>query len=177
MDPSEVELEPKRPWFLSHKVLTSAIVILLLVVIIGIVDYAKLTKDTEQNLEEMTQTNTIPEKGSIEGSLSYPSHGIPDMQICAENIQTKVSYCTEEHITDSKYQYGVGYKLDLPTGEFVVYASLLEIWGEITAEYKAYYSESSLCGHVEGCGSNEPLVVKVISGETQSDINPDDWYR
>ncbi len=49
--------EPQKNWFFSHKVLISTILILLLVVIIGIIDYARLQKDTQKNIDQTYQTN------------------------------------------------------------------------------------------------------------------------
>src|SRR4030042_3802184 len=84
------------------------------------------------------------EKGIIEGSLSYPSEGIPEMKICAENITNKKLACTTDRIQNKKYTYGTGYKLEVPAGTYRVYASLLDaqkIGANAFENYRAYYSE------------------------------------
>jgi hypothetical protein len=66
-----------------------------------------------------------PQSGMIEGSLSYPSDFIPpDLTICAENLATKKIYSTNQHLKAKKYRYKVGYKLEVPPGDYHVYAQL-----------------------------------------------------
>jgi hypothetical protein len=86
-----------------------------------------------------------PERGVIEGSLSYPSEFIPDdMTICAENQATKKIYCTNKHLKGKKYRYKVGYKLEAPAGHYHVYAQLPDparYGAGYAKDYRAYYSE------------------------------------
>jgi hypothetical protein len=111
--------------------------------------------------------------GTIEGSLGYPSEGIPaDMKVCAENIKTKEQYCTSTHIENSKYKYGKGYKINLPPGDYYVFATLLSL-----GDYKAYYSEFVTCGIKVGCSSHDPIKVTVADGEIIENIDPQDWYK
>ncbi|MBZ9569406.1 hypothetical protein KJA16_00605 [Patescibacteria group bacterium] len=111
--------------------------------------------------------------GTIEGSLSYPSEFIPpDMKVCAENVETEELYCTEEHIKDSKYTYGEGYKVEVPAGNYYVSATTEMIKG-----YKAYYSEFVTCGFNPDCLSHEPVLVTVEAGQTITSIDPQDWYK
>lgn len=110
--------------------------------------------------------------GTIEGSLSFPGEGIPeDMEICAENQDTKEVYCADKHIQDPKYTYGVGYTLDVPAGIYLVYAL------DPYKDYKAYYSEFVTCGLSVDCPSHEPILVEVKVGETISEVDPQDWYK
>jgi len=114
----------------------------------------------------------VSTNGTIEGSLSFPSEGIPeDLQVCAQNQDTKELYCTNEHIQDSKYTYGFGYTLDVPAGIYLVYASVPNM------DYKAYYSEFVTCGLSVDCSSHETIPVEVKAGETTSDVDPQDWYK
>jgi hypothetical protein len=119
--------------------------------------------------------------GVIEGSLSYPSDFIPpDMTICAENLATKKIYSTRKHLKARKYQYQVGYKLEVPPGDYHVYAYLPDPakWGaSYPKDYRAYYSEFVKCGQTVDCKSHAPIVVKVKSGETVSGIDPQDWHK
>ena len=122
-----------------------------------------------------------PQVGVIEGSLSYPSEfNPPDMTICAENLATKKIYSTNKHLKAKKYQYKVGYKLEVPPGDYHVYAYLpdpAKYGASYSKDYRAYYSEFVKCGMTENCPSHEPVVVKVKSGETVSGIDPQDWYK
>ena len=122
-----------------------------------------------------------PQTGVIEGSLSYPSEFIPpDMTICAENLATKKIYSTNKHLKAKKYQYKVGYKLEVPPGDYHVYAYLpdpAKYGASYSKDYRAYYSEFVKCAMMENCPSHEPVVVKVKSGETVSGIDPQDWYK
>jgi len=108
----------------------------------------------------------------IEGSLGYPSDFIPpDMKICAENQQTGEEYCTEEHIKDEKYTYGEGYRLTVPFGNYLVYATTFRLQGE-----KAYYSEFVICGMSVECSSHKSIIVSVEKGDIVANIDPMDWY-
>jgi hypothetical protein len=118
--------------------------------------------------------------GIIEGSLGYPSEFIPDMTICAENIATKERICTARHLKGRQYQYGVGYRLKVPPGDYHVYAFLpdpAKIGADYPKDYRAYYSEYVKCGMKEECASHTPVVVRVRSGEHMKKIDPQDWYR
>lgn len=111
--------------------------------------------------------------GIIEGSLGFPSEGIPEnMVICAENTQTKENFCVSQHLKDSKYTYGIGYKIELPAGIYLVYATI----PDYKEGYRAYYSEFVTCGLSINCSSHEPIVVSVSSEQTVTGIDPIDWY-
>lgn len=117
----------------------------------------------------------------IEGSLAYPSEFIPpDMTICAENIASKQRFCTAQHLKGKQYQYGEGYKLKVPPGEYYVYAYLPDpgkYGASYPKDYRAYYSEFVKCGMRAECPSHAPVVVRVGSGEQLQGIDPQDWYR
>ena len=113
-----------------------------------------------------------PQTGTIEGSMSFPSEGIPDyIEVCAENQSTKEVFCTSEHIQNSKYTYHIGYTLDVPAGTYLVYSL------DPNANYKAYYSEFVTCGLSVDCPSHEPIPVEVKAGITTSEVDPQDWYK
>lgn len=109
--------------------------------------------------------------GIIEGSLGYPSEEIPaDMRVCAENVQTWKKYCTDKQISDSKYTYGKGYQLEIPAGDYYVFAKVNNI------DYYAYYSEFVTCGLSINCSSHKPLKVEIAKGDSAGGIDPIDWY-
>lgn len=111
--------------------------------------------------------------GFIEGSLIYPSEGIPkDMKVCAENIDTGKEYCTDKHLEDKKYTNGVGYKLEVPEGNYHVYSST-----KMLKDYRAYYTQFVTCGLTVGCSSHEKVIVKIMEKQTTDNIDPGDWYQ
>lgn len=112
--------------------------------------------------------NQNQEIGYIEGSLSYPSEGIPNLKICAEDINnSEKKICTEKNIEDKKYTYGKGYILEVPPGKYYVYVS---------SNRKVYYSEFVTCGLNANCPSHKPITIEVVSGQTVTNIDPQDWY-
>ena len=118
-----------------------------------------------------------PTTGTVEGSLSFPSEGIPsEMKICAEDTSTKKKYCTKKHIQNEKYTYRVGYKIEAPAGKYLVFAYLPSGSDGYPADYRAYYNEFVTCGLSVDCASHKPIVVTVKAGKTTSDIDPQDWY-
>jgi hypothetical protein len=122
-----------------------------------------------------------PGVGVIEGSLSYPGEFIPDdMTICAENLATKKIYCTNKHLKAKKYQYKLGYKLEVSPGNYHVFAQLPDparYGADYTKDYRAYYSEFVKCGMSVNCKDHTPIVVIVKSGATTSGVDPMDWYK
>lgn len=120
----------------------------------------------------MASPTPAPQKGTIEGSMSFPGEGIPDyIQVCAENQATKEVLCTNEHIQNQKYTYGIGYKLEVPVGTYYVYAL------DPNANYKAYYNEFVTCGLSVDCSSHTLILVEVKAGQTTSGVDPQDWYQ
>lgn len=115
--------------------------------------------------------------GFIEGSMSYPSEMIPPgVMVCAENTKSKVESCTKERVTNSKYMYGIGYKMELPVGTYYVYERFAEKFADFTPSYRAYYSEFVTCGSKYECPSHKPILITVKGGETVTGVDPQDWY-
>lgn len=110
---------------------------------------------------------------SIEGSLGYPSEGIPDdLKVCALEKETEEEHCTLEKKEDEKYVYGVGYELSLPSGEYFVKASRPD-----AEAFKGVYTEYVECGMEEGCRSHKPILVQVSDGESQEGVDVLDWQQ
>jgi hypothetical protein len=139
------------------------------------------SKEVWGKLEQVLSTFKFPalsEKGTIEGSLGYPSEGIPpEMKICAENILSKELFCTKTHIKNKKYQYGEGYTLTVPVGTYVVFSSLDSFNENNGSEYRAYYSEFVTCGISVECKSHDPIEITVLANRTLSKVDPQDWYK
>jgi len=128
---------------------------------------------TVSQINTPSNTPTISnKKGTIEGSLSYPSESLPsDMMVCAENEILENPICTSEKINDTKYTYRVGYKLLVPEGTYFVYAKLP------ANEYSAYYSEFVTCGLLASCNDHTPIEITVKANQTTTKVDPQDWYN
>jgi hypothetical protein len=129
--------------------------------------------------EENCPSDSAAAKGTIEGSLGYPSEGIPPMEICAEETKSKKLVCTEKIISNKKYTFDKGYQLEVPAGTYRVFAKLsssAKTGGDLD-NYKAYYSQFVTCGMNADCLSHLPIDVKVKSGETKTKLDPIDWYN
>ncbi len=115
-----------------------------------------------------------PATGIIEGSLSFPSEGIPaDMVICVYEIYTDTETCTTDHVFDARFFYGEGYQIEVPLGTYVAYAYIPE-----DAGYLAYYSDFVTCGLFYDCPSHDPIPVEVtFDGQVVTDVDPWDWYN
>lgn len=120
----------------------------------------------------------VQSQTTIEGSLSYPSEGIPDeMTICAQNIETGKKYCTQKHLNSQKYLYGVGYRLIVAPGNYQIYSYLPTSAPLDYQGYKAYYSKAVTCGLTVKCTNHTPITVSVIAGQRLQNIDPIDWYN
>ena len=105
--------------------------------------------------------------GSISGSLSYPSEGIPPLWVVAYNLDTGEYYFTD---TDLNQSY---YTLDgLPAGRYHVVAYPQDGG----PDFAAGYSEAVLCGLGAGCDDHSLVAVLVKADEDTGDIDPGDWY-
>lgn len=118
-----------------------------------------------------TYSAETDEQGTLTGSLSFPSEVIPEMRICAVNVTTEEEICTDENINDAQYQYGKGYILDVPAGDYQVYAKIPN------DPYQAYYSEAVECGLTVACTDHSPITVSIQTGETITGVDPQDWYN
>ncbi len=169
-------------------ILTALVLLVFLIIGLGIFFtwdapyYERETAVTEDALPDLPENATEESllaalNGTIEGSLSYPSEFIPEMEVCAENIETEEEFCTYEQIEDQKYIYGYGYKIEVPEGNYQVFARLTDVAeDDAYADYKAYYSDFVTCGLEYDCPSHNPITVEVSAGETVAGVDPHDWY-
>lgn len=135
----------------------------------------KQRSDVQVPVTPQPTTTTTPgsQAGAIEGSLSYPSEGIPDsLIVCAETPEMEMIKCTNDRIQNTKYTYGVGYTLEIKPGTYYVYATL----DQTGRDRKAYYSQAVVCGLTVECEDHSPIPVTVDAGETVENIDPGDWY-
>jgi hypothetical protein len=135
---------------------------------------AEEEENEEEEEEEDVEEDDVEDSqaGTISGSVGYPSDYIPeDMIVCAEEISSGDEYC-EEMIDGDDFTYNKGYIVDVPYGDYYVYAS---IPGDT---YRAYYSEFVPCGLSVDCPSHDPISVTVDSTSNElTGIDPIDWYN
>lgn len=130
------------------------------------------TATSNQSTEQSLKTEPVS-TGTISGSLTYPAGGIPEsLTVHALNLDTNKEYTTSNHINDSKYQYGVGYTLEVPAGRYHVYSTLAENPGK-----KGYHNQFVVCGMSVSCTNTDIIEVQVRAGETTDDVTVGDWYN
>ena len=112
--------------------------------------------------------------GVIEGSLRYPSSGRPpELIVCAYEIDTGETVCTDERIEGGEFLYGYGFRLVLRAGRYELYEAVPG-----RGEGRGYYTEFSRCGDPPppSCPRDHTrIVITVDGGETIAGINPGDW--
>ena len=156
------------------------ILVLIIGVAIGILivkglnfsnDQSNLLSRLKPTPTTMQSCNEPSDYGGIEGPLGFPTDtGIPEeIIVCAETTWGLVITCTDVHIEDTKYETGVGYRIELCPGVYYVYA---QFPGN---DYKAYYNEYVACDFSAAC-SFHPIAVKVNTDETVTGVDPSDWY-
>ncbi len=134
----------------------------------------EITSEKTEIFNQILQTFKFLDYGYIEGPLSYPSSGIPDLVICARNIDTNEKYCTQENINDDRYRYGKGFELRVLPGTYYVFANLTKVKNPDTG---AYYSQFVECGLKAECEDHSPIPVIVLENQITGNIKPWDWYE
>lgn len=117
--------------------------------------------------------------GVIEGSLTYPSEGIPSgLKVCAKNTVSNAVTCTTKHLNNKKYIYDKGYRLTVKAGKYKVYA--VNPSDGQPAYYNKYMKSLATTGewgeYPANCATLTPLVLNVVAGESYFDIAVGDWY-
>lgn len=135
-------------------------------------DSVVATKKVDSDKKDTSDTPVVKE-GTISGSLTYPSEGIPeDLVVYALNLDTNKEYYTKEHITDAHYQYGTGYKVSVPEGRYYVYGIVAS-----SPQSKAYYDEFVRCGMNVNCSDTSKVEVKVEADKETTNVMVGDWYN
>lgn len=146
-------------------------VVVTIFLVIAILIFSRLSSTPDQQVTPAP--NDVSQVGTITGSLSFPSEEIPeDMVVCAYNIYTKEDICTEDHISNDKFTYGVGYELEVYPGTYEIYAYLPH-----DPDRKAYFNEFVVCGLLASCPSHEVIQITVEAGEIVDEVDPQDWYQ
>jgi len=159
----------KKIWIIIS--LVSAIVVIACI-LLGIYFFIISQKDT----------------GFIEGEVSYPSEGVPgDLKVYAENIDTKKTYATTYKAADGNRfnlipriaHDDLYYKIEVPAGRYYVYAKTNYAYGgkPFPRDYRAYYTEFVKYSGYKSKEPHKPVIIKVKSGETVSNVDPSDWIK
>lgn len=104
-------------------------------------------------------------KGSITGSLSYPSEFIPPLRVFAFQVGSQTYFFVDTLQNQSTYQID-----DLPAGYYQVVAYTRG--GKLAGGY----SQAVPCGLSVDCTNHDLIEVPVNSGQTVTGVDPGDWY-
>ncbi len=180
------------------KILIILIVIALGVAVLLFIQTNQKTPNAPLKVPEELKSSSVPTKstssvaktetGFIEGVLSYPSDFIPSSMItCAENSNTGEQFCAKKQVDIDSY------KIEVPAGNYYVFAYVPTPGKPIPTCCRAYYNEFVTCSlnidynkinasrpqydpSVPVCNSHKPIEVVVSPGQTTSGIDPGDWY-
>lgn len=103
-------------------------------------------------------------KGSITGSLSYPSEFIPPLRVFAFQVGSQTYFFVDTLQNQSTYQID-----DLPAGYYQVVAYT-------AGGLAGGYSQAVPCGLSVNCTDHDLIEVPVNSGQTVTGVDPGDWY-
>jgi hypothetical protein len=109
------------------------------------------------------------EMGTIIGTLSYPSEGIPPLRVVAFEANTGEYSYVDTATNQSTYT------IDLPVGTYNVVAYSIGGDGFPTG-LSGGYSQAVPCGLSVDCTDHSLIDVSVTVGATASGVDPGDWY-
>lgn len=102
--------------------------------------------------------------GSISGSLSFPSEGIPELTVVAWSLSEEgVYYYTQTAAGSSYYQIS-----NLPIGMYQVVA--------YSGEFAGGFTYAVACGLTASCTDHGLVYVEVFAGVDSYGMDPIDWY-
>lgn len=153
---------------------------ILVVLIAGAGAYVMATQNEASPAQVVTSPSitpsgtTTPIQATIEGTLVYPSEAIPnELKVCARNQSTQQELCTSEHLHNARFRTGQGYRLVVPTGSYMIYATLSTENGPINGYYSKFVTD---CRYGETCQDHTKLMVSALAGQTITGIEPGDFY-
>jgi hypothetical protein len=136
---------------------------------VSVLQQLAVTATVEPTVQISLATMVKLPTGSISGSLSYPSEGIPPLRIVAIKIGTGEYFATE--VTDHN-TYGLE---GLPEGKYHVLVYRVDPAGA-DPNLVGGYSQFVLCGQTADCTDHSLIDVEVKDGTVTTNINPVDWY-
>ena len=131
-------------------------------------DLARAEAALAQPTPVPSPTPTETPRGSISGSLAYPSEFIPAQRVIAFNIATGEYYWV--NTVDGQGTYTL---TDLPAATYHVVAYLVALPHDSMA---GGYSQAVPCGLLASCVDHSLIDIQLKAGEALAGINPTDWY-
>lgn len=132
-------------------------------------------------LVTLAQTQGENRHGTIRGTLTYPSEVLLAQKVCAVNIHTKQTICTETK------QSQVNFSIQIQPGTYYVFANACnesyqkdKLCTDGYSKRRAYYNTYVQCGLTYQCTQtvkvNSPIPIRVDSKQIVAGIKPHDWY-
>jgi hypothetical protein len=124
-------------------------------------------------------TMSIIQNGSISGSISYPSSGIPTKtKIFAENTKTGKVYESIVTFSDPTKDMSATatYVASVPEGSYYVYGTIADFNDQNGTLWKAYYNQFVICGMAASCKDVTKVTVSVASAGKVENVTIGDWY-
>lgn len=129
----------------------------------------------------LAQTQGQNRNGSIQGTLIYPGDILLAQKVCAINVQTKQTVCTETK------QSQANFSIQVQSGTYYVFANACnktysrdKLCSDGYSKERAYYNTYVQCGLTYQCTQtvkvNSPIPVRVNSRHIVKGIKPHDWY-
>lgn len=144
----------------------------------------------QKQIEEKTTAGSgevsgvVTSTGSVLGTITFTQTAPTDeFIVCGRDIRTKQEYCASPETSDEASIFS--YSLDIPTGRYEVFASLIQ--DETTPESpestesaatpkentEIYYSDFQICDNLSNCisDSQKKRFIDIIANEVQTDID------
>lgn len=102
--------------------------------------------------------------GAITGQLSYPSEGIPPLNVVAFDVNSDAWFMVATELNQQTFELA-----DLPPGSYYLVAYTTD------SNYGGGYTAAVPCGLSVDCTDHSLLPLQVTAGEI-TDANPADWY-
>ncbi len=120
------------------------------------------TTEEKSTVADDVQTN---DKGQIEGTLGYPSSGIPPLAVYAKNTTTDEVFMisTKENQTDFTFP-------ELPPGMYHVFAYTMD--GGLSGGH----TKAVECGLSVQCTDHALVEIEVKAGSETQEVEVKDWY-
>jgi len=112
-----------------------------------------------------TVTPEVNGTGQIEGTLGYPSSGIPPLEVYAINTQKDEVFIIETKQNQTEFIFP-----GLPVGIYHIVAYTLD--GGLSGGY----SKAVECGLTVECTDHSLVDVEVKAGAVTQDVQVKDWY-
>jgi hypothetical protein len=153
-------------------IIIAILLFISLIVYIAVIDYKNQNNVESNNLEHKKEVQKPQSEnciGTIEGEFMFPSSMIPTGSVvCAKNLETNNYYCTPNQIVDLKYRNKKGYKLEVPSGTYVV-SGIFPFFDDPNTNLPFEYKYTGESCDIESCVDVNTSIS--VDCETISDID------